>query len=46
VLRLKRVAIGELRLQDLPPGEFRRLTPDEVRTLQGTSKKKGAGSRK
>ena len=46
VLRLKRVAIGELRLKDLPPGEFRRLTADEVRALQGTSKKKGLASRK
>lgn len=40
VLRLKRVAIGELRLRDLPPGEFRRLTADEVRALQSGPKKK------
>ena len=40
VLRLKRVAIGELRLRDLPQGEFRRLTADEVRALQSGPKKK------
>jgi 23S rRNA pseudouridine2605 synthase len=45
VLRLKRVAIGELRLRDLPPGEFRRLTADEVRSLHSAAKKKGVGSR-
>lgn len=33
VLRLVRVAIGELRLGDLPKGAFRRLTDAEVRAL-------------
>jgi 23S rRNA pseudouridine2605 synthase len=34
VLRLKRVAIGPLRLGNLAPGEVRRLTPDEIRSLR------------
>lgn len=34
VLRLKRVALGGVRLKDLPPGEFRRLTNDELRELR------------
>ncbi|HEV2969091.1 MAG TPA: pseudouridine synthase [Pirellulales bacterium] len=34
VLRLKRVALGPLRLADLPPGEFRPLKRDEVRALK------------
>jgi 23S rRNA pseudouridine2457 synthase len=32
-LRLVRVAIGELRLGELLPGEWRELTPDELRGL-------------
>jgi len=35
VLRLKRIAIGSLRLGDMVPGEFRRPTNDELRSLRG-----------
>ncbi len=35
VLRLIRVAIGPLELGDLPKGMYRRLTPDEKRSLDG-----------
>ena len=35
VLRLVRVAIGPLQLGNLPKGTFRRLTPDEKRSLDG-----------
>lgn len=35
VLRLKRIAIGPLVIGDLPPGESRRLTSEEVALLQG-----------
>ncbi|HEX3871438.1 MAG TPA: pseudouridine synthase [Pirellulales bacterium] len=38
VLRLKRVAIGPLKLKDLESGEVRRLTGDEVRELREASK--------
>ncbi len=34
VLRLTRIAIGPLRLGDLPPGGYRKLTRSEVRELQ------------
>jgi len=34
VLRLKRVALGGVRLKDLPPGEFRKLRHDELRLLK------------
>lgn len=34
VLRLKRVALGGVRLKDLLPGEFRRLNNDELRLLR------------
>ncbi|HEX4128785.1 MAG TPA: pseudouridine synthase [Pirellulales bacterium] len=36
VMRLRRVALGPLRLKDLEPGEVRRLTADELRDLSGT----------
>jgi pseudouridine synthase len=36
VLKLVRVAIGAIRIGDLPIGKVRELTPDEVRTLTGT----------
>ncbi|MBI2826934.1 MAG: rRNA pseudouridine synthase [Planctomycetia bacterium] len=35
VLRLKRTAIDGLRLGEIAPGEYRRLTGDEVRALRG-----------
>ena len=34
VLKLKRVALGPLRLGDMPPGEFRPLRREEVRALK------------
>jgi 23S rRNA pseudouridine2605 synthase len=34
VLRLKRIAIGEVRLADLPLGQYRRLRNEELRTLE------------
>ncbi len=46
VLRLKRVALGGLRLRDLPPGQFRRLAPEEVRMLRRAPRPGGiAGNR-
>lgn len=38
VLRLKRVAIGGIRLQDLAPGEVRRLRADELRELRQSTR--------
>ncbi len=38
VTRLRRVAIGELELGDLPAGAWRHLTPSEVAYLMGSSK--------
>ena len=40
VIRLQRIAIGDLGLGDLPLGKWRELTPDEVQYLTA-SKKKG-----
>ena len=40
VIRLQRIAIGDLRLGDLPLGKWRELTPDEVHYLT-TGNKKG-----
>jgi len=37
VLRLKRIALGPLRLAELPVGEFRPLRSDEVRELRQTA---------
>ena len=34
VQRLVRVAVGPIRLGDLPPGAVRRLTRDELRALR------------
>jgi 23S rRNA pseudouridine2605 synthase len=33
VLKLVRTAIGPIRIEDLPIGKWRRLTPEEVRAL-------------
>ena len=33
VLRLKRIAVGPVTLDDIPPGGYRRLSPHEVRAL-------------
>ncbi len=38
VLKLKRVALGGVRLKDLPPGEFRRLRSDELKKLRERSR--------
>lgn len=40
VIRLQRIAIGDLRLGDLPLGKWRELTPDEIHYLT-TGNKKG-----
>ena len=42
VTRLCRVAVGEIRLGDLAPGKWRRLTPQELSYLEGV-KERGAG---
>ena len=41
VARLKRTAIGAVKLGMLPQGRFRDLTPDEVRRLRAAAQKKG-----
>ena len=38
VLRLKRVAIGGVKLKEMVPGEFRRLTDDEIKLLRSASR--------
>jgi 23S rRNA pseudouridine2605 synthase len=43
VLRLKRIAIGSVKLADLPTGDSRRLTSQEVRTLLGETGVKSSG---
>ena len=45
VLKLKRVAYGFLELGDLAPGDYRRLTPVEVKGLQALIHKGGAKRR-
>ena len=40
VLALQRVAVGDVRLGDLPVGKFRALTEREVQYLKETGKKK------
>jgi 23S rRNA pseudouridine2605 synthase len=42
VLRLKRIAIGGVRLADLPPGEYRRLRTEELRLLEHAQRSKSA----
>lgn len=41
VARLKRTAVGPVKLGMLPQGKYRELTPDEVRRLRMASQKKG-----
>lgn len=41
VLRLKRVALGEVRLKELSPGEFRPLRHDELRALRAEVRPSG-----
>jgi 23S rRNA pseudouridine2605 synthase len=43
VLRLMRLAVGPVRLGDLPPGGFRRLTRNEVDALRGASRRRRDG---
>jgi 23S rRNA pseudouridine2605 synthase len=45
VEKIKRVRYGPLAL-DVPPGEFRRLTPEEVRKLQSAAGKKMAARKR
>lgn len=45
VLRLVRVAVGSLPLGNLPKGEYRKLTPDEVRRLVTSLSRIGKESR-
>jgi 23S rRNA pseudouridine2605 synthase len=45
VLRLKRVALGPLRLGELPPGGVRPLKRDEVRALRAAAGDRSQGSR-
>lgn len=40
VKRLRRVRMGSLRLGDLPEGEWRELTPGEVKALQGAGRRR------
>ena len=35
VLKLKRIGIGNIHLRKLPPGQWRFLTPDEIKILHG-----------
>ena len=42
VIRLKRIRTGNLSLGDLPEGQYRHLTPAEVRALKETSRKTDA----
>jgi hypothetical protein len=39
VIRLKRIRTGNLSLGDLPEGQYRHLTPAEVRALKETAQK-------
>ncbi|HIY28207.1 MAG TPA: rRNA pseudouridine synthase [Firmicutes bacterium] len=45
VARLKRVAVGSLRLGMLQPGQYRELTKEEVRSLTAAAAKAGRQSR-
>jgi len=44
VLKLKRVGFGPLRLGDLPVGQFRYLTPEEIEKLKRISSESGVRS--
>ena len=43
VLKLVRTAIGPIRIDDLPIGRWRELTPEEVDRLLGGTEKRGDG---
>ena len=42
VARLKRIAVGPVRLGMLPQGKYRQLTKEEVKGLLAEAKKSGA----
>ena len=42
VLRLKRIALGPVRLKDLEPGDCRRLSGEELRSLRFATRHRGA----
>jgi pseudouridine synthase len=44
VLKLKRIEYGPVQLRDLPFGQFRTLTPEEVGKLRKTSSESGTRS--
>ncbi len=44
VVLLKRIAIGPIRLGEMPRGAFRELTPSELDALRGAATKGGKGS--
>ena len=44
VEKLRRVRIGTIELGSLKPGEFRHLTPEEVRKLMRTTKSTSSGN--
>jgi hypothetical protein len=48
VLRLKRIAVGPIKLADLPTGAWRRLMPSEIETLLklAREKRRAAGSKR
>jgi len=46
VQKLTRVGLGSLRLGELPLGEYRRLTPQEIQQLQELSTRGGGSARK
>lgn len=43
VLQLKRVALGPLKLDDMPVGAYRKLSPQEVKRLRASSSKPTTG---
>src|SRR5260370_31672379 len=46
VLKLVRIAIGPVRIGDLPIGKWRNLTPEEVHALRGTASSKVIADRR
>ncbi len=42
VLQLKRIALGPLRLGEMPPGSYRPLTPDELKRLRALTRSRVA----
>src|SRR5258708_28944125 len=46
VLKLVRIAIGPIRIGDLPIGKWRNLTPEEVHALRGRATSKGIADKR